>query len=210
LDELKVHHERLVGSRGDAGIFGNALPTLLLLLDAGKWGLNGVLEVLAAVKENKLYGSLKHVIGDQLVYAMLRVMVFLNVTLFRPVHTFSQHPATTQAQMVKVWVEYRDAIRELQGATWTELREEQDWWRDEEHTMVMAVAEHERVLHVNRAEKIKARREHAMKECFYSGFDDEHGTATDSMEQCDEWCTALLHAALKGALQSWEDLSTDR
>ena len=78
---IKVHQERLVGSRGDAGIFGNALATLIILLEKGDWGCGGVLDVLMGMKANRLYTALHGVLGDNLVYSVLRVMIFFNMTL---------------------------------------------------------------------------------------------------------------------------------
>jgi hypothetical protein len=144
--EIKIHCERLVGSRGDAGIFGNALSTMIILLDHGNWGCGGFLAVLMDANSNRLYSALKGVLDDHLVFAVLRVMIFLNTAYFRPLHTFSQHPATTQSQMIKVWVKFKVELERAKDYTWTQLRLDTAMlWLDADQTQLLSVASDDRV-----------------------------------------------------------------
>ena len=207
LGELNIHMERLVGSRGDAGIYGNALCTLILLLDSGDWGMHGVLEVLSSIKSNKLYGALQGVVGDHMVYAVLRVLIFLNTVIFRPIHTFAQNPATTQAQMIKIWKEYRETLEDVGTKTWSDFRTDSSVWCDTDRTQLMGVSSHTRVLHRRTTDQ----RKEALKFAFDTGNLDDDGNdkTEDEMKQLDGWCNRLLQAGVAAALESWDYLCSE-
>lgn len=160
----KIHHTRIMGSRGDVAIMDAALGTLRFMRCEAKWNLEALIRAFAGGSvTNSLDRSLLWAIADVTTDAVLKVMVFLFFAIVHPFHKFCEHPASTQLDMRDATLDYRDVL--VRCTTHVGPIEDLDGWLLQPakgKTALLKICFHDRVYGKNSQE----RRELAMSFVF--------------------------------------------
>jgi hypothetical protein len=168
----EIWWERLTHTRGEAGYFANALPTLMMILDLRKFGLKKSVERYTALRklsqtdQNRLLHALEGALSNPFLIPAVRACAALHLLIFRPIVTFVENDHTSKFDTIRMWLQVKavlttlanysgedwDACEEDGGLPWITKIDDDDAEYEEEadylfhHSAVLHVALHDRVI----------------------------------------------------------------